>query len=534
MLGRTSAWRRGCDWLQAHQVALIVIALAFVGRLWMAGVNSYWLDEIYSVYAHAVTQGSTKGVIDSMWGIIHPPLYQIALFHWINLFGDSEVATRSLSSVFIMLASLFLYLFARNIYSRNIAVAVLIVFSMMAIPVTYGLETRSYAMVIMWATLSSLAMMRLLRNGSIMLGWRAFLADSYIWLLIGANTAALFTHYYTAFFLVAQGTFLAICLSLRHDLWRAPGAMSRLACIGILPPATLVLVWGGSMVERYRKGGRFASDADSPGFIDALWGSVLQPNLGQGNWLALILGFFALAYLFRSARRILSGRHSAFCAYMTWYALTWGIGSFVVAFVVLKLVGQDAYGLRYFAFTAPALALLLTLGGFELVRLVGLAVRNVTGADPRRTVYPLGGLAGLVLAAAVVLPQGYAGATAKKHDWRQIAQLVAQTINSDGEHRYVVYDTGWRQKIFDYYLAKQGGDLGVAKTVTVREEGRRSFPSRAEQRRIRQHDYVVMVFTHLPYYRYRQTLRRLNRDYEEAYRVLSADGRGYIVYRVQP
>ena len=70
------------------------------------------------------------------------------------------------------------------------------------------------------------------------------------------------------------------------------------------------------------------------------------------------------------------------------------------------------------------------------------------------------------------------------------------------------------------------------RTITVNQNRRKVFPTRADRRRIGEHDYVVVVFTHLPYYRYRDTLRRLGNSYQEAYRVLSADGRGYIVYRV--
>lgn len=520
--------RRLLGWLHLHQTALLVIVVAFVGRLLLAPVNSYWLDEIYSVYVHGTTPGSTAEVIESMWGIIHPPLYQLVLFHWIGIFGDSEVATRSLSNLFIALASLFLYLFARQSWGKGVALASLIVFSMMAIPLQYALETRSYAMVIMWATASSWAMGRFLDTPAVLRPWRSFLMDRYALLLVAMNTAAIFTHYYAAFFVAAQGAFMVAWLSMRHGVWKKPAALARLAVVGSVPPALLLGLWGGSMVERYRKGGRFASGDESPGFLEAFSESVLEPNIVLTNPVVVVLLLFAAVYLVRGAAGALRGRSPTFAADMACYTAFWLIGSFCVAFIVLRLVGQDAYGTRYFAFTAPALSLLLVIGAFELLRLGGF----VSKRGPVERIHVLSGLFGVLIATLTVLPQGYSAATASKHDWRFIAHLVARTVTADSRHSYIVYDTGWRQRIFNYYLAKQPGDVEVDRTITVNQNRRKVFPTRADRRRISEHDYVVVVFTHLPYYRYRDTLRRLGNSYQEAYRVLSADGRGYIVYRV--
>ena len=138
---------------------------------------------------------------------VHPPLYQAILYAWMNLFGDSERSSSSLSNLAITLATLFLYLLVRDTLSRRVALWSAVTFALMYSPIP--LATRSYAQSIFLATLSSYALVRLMRVGADR-GWRrAGLPHRYS-CCMGANVALLLTHYFNAFFYVAQGVIAGI------------------------------------------------------------------------------------------------------------------------------------------------------------------------------------------------------------------------------------------------------------------------------------------------------------------------------------
>src|SRR5258705_3967471 len=86
---KSMLWRNGI--LPLFFVSLIPF-LAFYG----AG-KSLWLDEAYSVL---VAKQHFSEMLVSLRHDTHPPLYYLLLSIWTKLFGDVEIALRSLSGVF--------------------------------------------------------------------------------------------------------------------------------------------------------------------------------------------------------------------------------------------------------------------------------------------------------------------------------------------------------------------------------------------------------------------------------------------------
>ena len=151
---------------------------------------------------------------------VYPPLYFVTLYEWMNWFGDSEVATRLLSIIFITFAGLFLYLLLRIGFSKRIALASVVTFNLMYTPLYYSLETRPYAQTMFLVTVSSYLLLRLMRRG-MQEGWRRALVSPTGSMFIVANSALLLTHYYNAFFWVAQGL-VVLCVRAVRD---APALM---------------------------------------------------------------------------------------------------------------------------------------------------------------------------------------------------------------------------------------------------------------------------------------------------------------------
>src|SRR5687768_2868858 len=85
--------------LRQEILIIAVLAGSFLARWLVADRNSYWLDELYSVAIYGIWNPSAGAAVEKLANTsVHPPLYQAILYVWMDLFGDSERSTSSLSN----------------------------------------------------------------------------------------------------------------------------------------------------------------------------------------------------------------------------------------------------------------------------------------------------------------------------------------------------------------------------------------------------------------------------------------------------
>ena len=155
-------WARAGRWSRRNRAILVLVAATMVGRAFLAPWNSYWLDELYSVALFGVWQDSLVDVAIALReSSIHPPLYQWILSIWMGVFGGSELATRSLSSLYVGLGTLLVHRTMRLAWSKRMALLTAFMFSKAGLSVRYRLETRSYAQTLFFAAMSSHALLLL-------------------------------------------------------------------------------------------------------------------------------------------------------------------------------------------------------------------------------------------------------------------------------------------------------------------------------------------------------------------------------------
>lgn len=124
---------------------------------------SYWWDELYSVTASSLPMNEmfSKFIMND----VHPPLYQIVLSFWINLFGTSEFATRSLSLIFSLLAIIIFTRWSLVNLPLNLSAVAIIVFSTSFLFSFYSQETRSYTMMLFLSTLLTVTTLNFILKG---------------------------------------------------------------------------------------------------------------------------------------------------------------------------------------------------------------------------------------------------------------------------------------------------------------------------------------------------------------------------------
>ena len=368
-------------WVSSESLLLAVLIGSFLTRLFIADRQSYWLDELYAVTIHGGWNESLQELVRVLANItVYPPLYFVILYEWMNWLGDSEVATRLLSIIYITLAGLFLYLLLRIAFSKRIAIASVITFNLMYTPFYYSLETRPYAQTMFLVTVSSYLLLRILRRG-MQEGWRLALVSPTGSIFVVANSALLLTHYYNAFFWAAQGLVACVFVlcAMRPRNW-----LKGIGCVAVLygmQAAIFVGVWGRNLLREFgERSGPFtiAGASELPNPFSTLLDSVVSPNIrmpGIIGWVALALVVVVGVGAVSAVVRRTTSSPERIEAWTTIYLLSWMVLPVVILYLAFLVAGVALYSDRYFVASVVPLAPLLVLG----VEKVAQAITNLTG-----------------------------------------------------------------------------------------------------------------------------------------------------------
>ena len=319
-------------WLRAHPEITLILVLSFIARFFLADWNSYWYDELVSVKLLGIDQHSALDVVRSMvTGDRHPPLYQVILFYWMRLFGDSELATRMLSTLFITLAALMLYLLAYDLYGKRVAIAAALFFNFSNIAVYYSLESRNFAQAIFLSTLSAYVLHRYLRSAGGDYSWKNMFLNRRFFPAVVVNLALLLTMYYNAFALLAQAVFLFIFL-VYHGRWRSLISSAGKTAAYFLPPVILfIALWGGAILILYHAmhGGLDAAASPAASLPALFAGYVVSPNFRQPGavWAVLLLILLAMPGLRIREKTAGLEEHQQHADLFRIYLLCWAVAA---------------------------------------------------------------------------------------------------------------------------------------------------------------------------------------------------------------
>jgi Dolichyl-phosphate-mannose-protein mannosyltransferase len=525
-----------------RQEALIIAVLAgsFLTRWLLADRKSYWLDELYSVAIYGVWNPSAGAAVEKLANTsVHPPLYQAILYVWMELFGDIERSSRSLSNLYITLATLFLYLLLRDMLFRRVALWSAVTFTLMYAPMYYGLETRSYAQTIFLATLSSYAFVRLMRVGADR-GWRRTLLSPTAALLYVANVALLLTHYFNTFFYVAQGIIAGIFVlcALPRRRWLA--GLGAVAATYAVQGATFALAWGGVLIRTYgRRAGAFTVEEEGLQTPWDLLKTTVTPNIDP-PWPIWVIGLLVAAVVIaRAVRGVLGGRELTSDRQGAWtvlYLFGWLLLPLVVLVLTFLITGTARYSTtsRYVLYAMPALAPLVVLTIAEAARLVGAGWRRVRGRGLDAAA--LTHLALIVVIVALVIPGTLRAVSWDGADWRGTARRIVATVESDPGSSYVLYDTAFRDtSVLDYHLARYSDEVKVGGIIRVRQERlNQGFTFESRRAEIERNDFLIVAFIHHRITDFPNALRRLTETYPVYLRQVDDRGKGLIIFRIHP
>lgn len=222
--------------LPGYWQLLLIMAIGSFVRFLNISKSSMWHDEGYTMLMASLPPGEIlrRTALD-----VHPPLYYLVLHIWLQLFGTSELAARSLSAVLMIAVIPISYKLVKQLFDRNSAIIAALFVALAPFLVCYSQEARMYGMSAFIASLATLLLVTA-RQKNHWTWWAAY------GLVIAMG---LYTQYFVIFLVASHWGYVAFASiwpkanwqTIRNNIlntrWIAANTLAVLAFIPWLPTA---------------------------------------------------------------------------------------------------------------------------------------------------------------------------------------------------------------------------------------------------------------------------------------------------------
>jgi mannosyltransferase len=374
-------------------VGLAIVVVVVIGVILRFVTHSaLWLDE-------ALTVDRARLPISKIAGSVKldgaPPLYYYLLHFWMRVFGQSNLATRSLSGVIGVITLPVAWLAGKRFGGRIVAWSTLVLLASAPFAVYYSTEARMYGLVILLTGCGFLALHRALVDGP---KWGNLIAIAVV------TAALLYTQYWSLYLVGVVGLWLlvvglvgrrraaaaaagtgAAAGTTGEAAWKRPlTALAAMAvgCILFIPWVPIFIYQSRYTGTPWAAPPNFAAVINAVTGFTANQGSSSSAGTDQGRLLALVyFGLFALALfgIGRTRRIIELDLHGRPRARGTSIAV---VGTLFAA-IAGGILTSSAFAPRYAAVVFLPLLLVVALGVTtfldERVRLGVLTVAVAAG-----------------------------------------------------------------------------------------------------------------------------------------------------------
>ena len=174
-------------------ILIIGISLRFYGLT----VQSYWVDELFTLFTANPNATLAEAIHRVFHDLVHPPVYNVLLWVWFELFGFTEYVGRSFSAFTGSLSIIAIYYLGKETFNKNVGIYAALIVSLNYFLIYYSQDVRSYSIFVLWTILSYLFLFKAIRTQS----------TYNIVLYILFTLLLIYTHYF-AFFLVGSQFFV--------------------------------------------------------------------------------------------------------------------------------------------------------------------------------------------------------------------------------------------------------------------------------------------------------------------------------------
>jgi mannosyltransferase len=393
--------------MQLRSLALVTFIGAFA-MSYAVGRKSFWLDEGVSFRFARVSP-------TELWHLAsyesNMTLYYLLLHGWKAVFGDSEVALRSLSVVAAAASVPVLYLLARRLFGTRTAVVAAALLSVDGFFMAHAQQARGYSLAVLLVLVAALCLV-IATERSATGPWMAF----------GVVAAlAVYVHVFTVLAVGAMAVTVLALPAERRPLRRVLAAAVT-AGVALVPFAVWTVRAGGS--------NQFVS-VPRPTFGDLV--DLVQAMGGGSTSLAVLVTAPAWVVALSVTRTAWQQRATA--PDVAWrHLLVWSWLLVPIVAMVGVSLARPVFVPRYLLFSMPAAVLLAAVGIASLrsAALVGAAVGAALA------------LSGANLVALYGTPQ---------EDWRDAERFVRDRARQGD---VVFLSAPYVRVVFDYYTRHDG------------------------------------------------------------------------------
>ncbi len=172
-----------------------ILVLGAVLRFYGLANQSFWVDEL-----HSVNEADPSISWNEMFHLInccdpHPPLFFIIERLVISVFGSSEFIARGFPALCGLVTVWTMYLLGKELVDKKLGLIAALLTSVNYFNIDYSQEARNYTLVMLFATLSFLYFIKLLKD----------LRRRNLFLYVLFSILMLYSHYFSLFIVTAQG-----------------------------------------------------------------------------------------------------------------------------------------------------------------------------------------------------------------------------------------------------------------------------------------------------------------------------------------
>ncbi|MBV9471684.1 MAG: glycosyltransferase family 39 protein [Solirubrobacterales bacterium] len=222
-----------------------IVVVAAVIRIIVINTQSFWWDESLTAYEVRLPFGAMLNTVAHIETT--PPLYFVAIWVWAHLFGNGEIALRSLSTLAGICLVPIGYLCARELVSRRAGVVAAALVALNPFMIWYSQEARAYMLLAALTGASFLWFIRTRRDPSV---------RNLIWWAVWSSLA-LMTHFFAVFAVVPEAAWLLWLV--RTRLAAAIVAVVALIEVAMLPFAAADTTHGAGWIQAIHRSHRIAT-----------------------------------------------------------------------------------------------------------------------------------------------------------------------------------------------------------------------------------------------------------------------------------
>ena len=213
-------------------IALVFIVTLGSGlRFWHLGARSLWVDEGATA---VIARLDWWNFLRLLWRReANMSFYYLLMRGWIHL-GHGEAWLRALAATFGVLAVPAIYFLGRTLWGRSAGLVAALLLALNAFHIRYSQEARSYSLAVLLVILSVYFLAQLIQQPSRQGHWK----------YCAASTLAVYSHFYAALVLLAQGVAVLKLVKLSDESRKELRRAMRVIALALIPVAVFLVATG--------------------------------------------------------------------------------------------------------------------------------------------------------------------------------------------------------------------------------------------------------------------------------------------------